>query len=164
MNIIMKMVKKKVRKFVEKVKTTKSNIMITSRNFFILAPSENFIYQDSSLKNATLFYRDHDDSNIASENDHFIEIYSWGENYPESRMSNFLYNTYVYKLEKEQTSIRTAKYTYLLFLLIFFIINTYFNVDFKYLLIESAVILSLFIINLTQGNFIHFKKWNQNSF
>lgn len=156
--------KKCVRKALVKVKTNRSKVMVTSRNFFILASSENFINQNSSLKNATLFYRDHDDSRLANESDCFIELYSWGENYSETRMLNYLFNSNNYIFNNDNISIRTLNFItislLLLLTLIFSLTNSF---DIATILINIIIILPL-VISLFDSKLNHFQTWNQNNF
>lgn len=153
-----------VRKALIKVKTNRSNVMVTSRNFFILAPSENFIDENSSLKNATLFYRDHDDTKLASESDCFIELYSWGENYSETRMLNYLFNLNKYEFRNDDISIRNLNFitiSLLLLLTLIFSLTNSFNI--ATILINIIIILPL-VISLFDSKLNHFQTWNQNNF
>lgn len=156
--------KKCVRKALVKVKTNRSKVMVTSRNFFILASSENFINQNSSLKNATLFYRDHDDSRLANESDCFIELYSWGENYSETRMLNYLFNSNNYIFHNDNISIRTVNFITILLLLFTTLIFSFFNLfNIITILVNIIVILPL-ISSLFDSKLNHFQTWNQNNF
>lgn len=141
----------------------KSEINISDRNFFILAPSENFLDAKSKLKNATLFYREFDGNRNADENDLFIELYSWGDNYNDLRMFNVLFNNYNYHIENEFSYSNQIPIS-LLLSLIFILFTSVYNGIIINLTLQIIMFLSTLIPLLYFKNLTHFTSWNKPEF
>ena len=154
---------------------TKCSINTASANFFILAPAESFMYDGVKSMNATLFYRESAKEQVISENDHLIEIHSWGNNYSSSRMLNSVlhlqnhadYNKYgdMSKESSDTLTIAGAFYWTLFIMLIFTLIGLFTNsMGFIYFNMFFGI---LFLINLLvteKSNLKHFQSWNQNKY
>lgn len=143
---------------------TKSKINLVYSNFFILAPSEEFLKTSTKSTACTLFYREEYDGNDyqARPNERFIEIYSWGNSYSSLRMFNHMYNTYEYNTGEDITvrSAVTLASIGLFVVLLVGIFTPFFN---------TSVVLSLFLLmiiffNSVNNNIIHYDKWNQPKF
>lgn len=140
---------------------TKSEILISDKNFFILAPSENFLDDKSKLKNATLFYRE-SEYGKAAEEDLFIEIYSWGDNYSNLRMLNVLFNNYNYKTDN--LSYSQQVFIILLISLLTIILTSIFNGVILNLTLQLGLFLTTLIPFIYFNKLIHFTLWNKHEF
>ena len=151
------------------VTTTKSKIMTTSRNFFILAPSENFTDANSKTLNATLFYREHDNSNDVSEKDTLIEIFSWGNNYSNGRMINPLIKMKSHHKDggSDNEDLTLAGFFYIVMTILLFItiIGTIYNQN-NVILVFNIIGFSLLSLSLlfNKHNLTHFSRWNRNNY
>ena len=161
----------------EKTIETKSkcNINIASANFFILAPAESFMSDDVKSMNATLFYRERANDSVIMEEDHLIELHSWGNNYSSNRMLNSVlhlqthadYGKYgeMHNESSETLTIAGVFYWTLFIMLIFTLIGLFTNsMGFIYFNMFFGI---LFLINLLvteKSNLKHFQSWNQNKY
>lgn len=157
------------KKVYKTVTTTKSKIMTTSRNFFILAPSENFTDANSKTLNATLFYREHDNSNDVSEKDTLIEIFSWGNNYSNGRMINPLIKIKSHHKDggSDNDDLTLASFFYIVMTTLLFItiIGTIYNQN-NGILVFNIIGFSLLSLSLlfNKHNLTHFSRWNRNNY
>lgn len=154
---------------------TTCSINTASANFFILAPAESFMKDNVKSMNATLFYRESAKSQVVMEDDHLIELHSWGNNYSSNRMLNSVlhlqnhadYNKYggMNKESSETLTIAGAFYLTLSIMLIFTLIGLFTNsMGFIYFNMFFGI---LFLINLLvtkKSNLKHFQSWNQNKY
>jgi len=148
-------------------------INTASANFFILAPAESFIQDNPKSMNATLFYRERSDDNVIFENDHLIEIYSWGNNYSNSRMFNSIlhlqnhnnYNKHGDKINESETLTIAGWFYITLFIMLIFSIGSIIINKMEIIYI-NLFFATVFIINLliVKSNLKHFESWNQNKY
>jgi len=153
----------------KEVVTKKSKIMTTSRNFFILAPSESFTDDKSKTLNATLFYREHDYENSISEKDTLIEIFSWGNNYGNGRMINPLIKMKSHHKDSgsDNEDLTLAGFFYVVMTLLFFIniIGMSYNIM-NGILVLNIIGFSVLSLNLlfTKNDLTHFSRWNRSNY
>lgn len=150
------------------------NINTGASNFFILSTAESFMKDDAKAMNATLFYREHSNRTTISEDDHLIELHSWGNNYSNKRMFNSLlhiqdhgtYNMYGDKTSDSSDELTIASFFYIscFVMLLMSIIGSIFNL--MGLVYVNAFIATIFLINLAlvSSELKHFKSWNQNKY
>lgn len=160
------------------VNVKKDKINTTSSNFFILAPSESFVSGKVKSMNATLFYRESSESDVISEDDHLVELHSWGNNYSDLRMLNSMlllkshsdYDKYGRQNKEESEEFTLAGAFYLAFSLMFFmsLMGVIFNtMGFIYLNVFIAMCFLINLVTVTKekpNNLKHFKSWNQNKY
>lgn len=154
---------------------SKCNINTASANFFILAPAESFMRDNPKSMNATLFYRESAKSKVVQEEDHLIEIHSWGNNYSSNRMFNSLlhlqshsnYDKYGEKTKdsSDVLTIAGAFYSTLFIMLVFALIGLFTNLmGFIYVNIAIAIVFLLNLLLTSKSNLKHFQSWNQNKY
>ena len=154
---------------------TKCSINTASANFFILAPAESFMKDNVKSMNATLFYRESAKNQVLMEDDHLIELHSWGNNYSSNRMLNSVlhlqnhsdYNTYGNKIKDSTEELTIAGFFYIILsiMILFTLIGLFTNsMGFIYFNMFFA---GIFLINLLvteKSNLKHFQSWNQNKY
>lgn len=153
----------------------KCSINTAAANFFILAPAESFMSDNVKSMNATLFYRESAKNQVLMEDEHLIELHSWGNNYSSNRMLNSVlhlqnhtdYDKYggIYKESSETLTIAGAFYWTLFIMLIFTLIGLFTNsMGFIYFNIFFAGIFLMNLLITSKSNLKHFQSWNQNRY
>ena len=154
---------------------TTCSINTAAANFFILAPAESFMKDNPKSMNATLFYRESAKSMVVQEDDHLIELHSWGNNYSSNRMLNSVlhlqnhtdYDKYgrIYEESSETLTIAGFFYIILSIMILFTLIGLFTNsMGFIYFNMFVGI---LFLINLLvtkKSDLKHFQSWNQNTY
>lgn len=140
----------------------KSSIDLGYGNFFVLAPTEEFLKTSIKKSSCTLFYRETGEgrNEKACENQKFIEVYSWGKNYSSLRMFNHIYNLYDYNTNdmSERTFGIILTFLFFIFLIAGVITSCFMG---PLILCSIVSIILFFLINSNQK---HFEKWNQQDF
>ena len=161
----------------EKTIETKTTCSIdtASANFFILAPAESFMKDNPKSMNATLFYRESAESMVVQEDDHLIELHSWGNNYSSSRMLNSVlhlqnhtdYDKYghIYKESSETLTIAGFFYIILSIMILFTLIGLFTNsMGFIYFNMFVGILFLLNLLLTSKSDLKHFQSWNQNKY
>ena len=148
------------------VMVKKSKIDLNYANWFVLAPSEEFLETSTKNSACTLFYRESYNGNqfYALESDKFIEVYSWGKTYSSLRKYNHMFNFYEYNsLDSDSTSVRSVV---IIFSVILFLITLLgiFTTLFMSTITFSIIILLIIFFNSINTDIIHYKRWNNQSF
>lgn len=148
-----------IKDFAENSKTDVS--LMGYERFFILAPEEYFFSDKpvKSLKNCTIFYRE-ENRHKAYEDQKFIKIHSWGENYSPLRKFNFLLDCSA----PERDMNYGTGFMLLVFLTIFlFVISYIFKTERFFTIISLITWILKFgidMLNYSDGHLNYIKKWN----
>lgn len=148
-----------IKDFAENSKTDVS--LMGYERFFILAPEEYFFSDKpvKSLKNCTIFYRE-ENRNKAYEDQKFIKIHSWGENYSPLRKFNFLLDQSAPKRDMDYAT----GFILLIFLTIFLFVMSYiFKTERVFVILSLLMWILKFDIDITNyndGSLNYINKWN----
>lgn len=142
----------------------KSKVNTTPRNFYILAPSECFLKDSSNCENVTLFYREHSDTYEANEQDMFVEVHTWGNNYSELRKIKPYLNTYKYDYNTDAVSVRSVNIMFILLAIVFSIPLGIYNQYNAMFIMYGILGLFTFLNCIGIKKSLHYKNWNINSF
>lgn len=144
----------------------KSKIDLSYANWFVLAPSEEFIKTSTKSNACTLFYREsYDGADYrARESDKFIEVFSWGKNYSSLRKYNHMYNNYNYNsLNGDETSVRSVVLIFSIVLFLTTLLGV-FTTLFTSTIVFSIAWLLIIFFNSINTDINHYKTWNVQNF